>query len=91
VPESRTAAPCPRCGETHEIVLRPFTRQAGPYSLWGLCPATGEPVLALERPIRVPAFLRWLAGVWREERPREGAHAASRRGRGGDQEALHAE
>lgn len=45
---------CARCGGDHPAMThRPFTRLNPVYSLWAICPATGEPILSrmvLDRP-----------------------------------------
>jgi len=57
-------ADCPRCGLAHYLTFRPLSNAAGPYSLWATCGATGEPVLALERPLSLWNFIRYHVSRW---------------------------
>ena len=39
---------CARCGETHRHVLfEPFTKTPEPFTHYGTCPATNEPILMI--------------------------------------------
>lgn len=49
---------CPRCNKTHEQRFKPLSRPAGPWTHWGMCRETREPVLMMEKPIGVWGFVR---------------------------------
>lgn len=42
---------CARCGETHRhVYFQEFTHQPEPYTHWGMCSKTGEPILMIVQP-----------------------------------------
>lgn len=36
---------CARCGGTHKIIFKPFTRPANSYTHFAICPVMLEPIL----------------------------------------------
>ena len=51
---------CPRCRKRHEQKFIPFRRSAGPWTHWGMCHATLEPIMMMSKPMGVWDFIRRL-------------------------------